>query len=148
MAFITLEDLFGIVEVIIFPKDFEKYKNLLGSEEKIFVRGKVTVEEEKAAKMICQEIIPFDALPCELWIKFKDLASFQAEESSLYQLIEGFDGNDAVVIYCETEKCIKRLPKSRGVKADKDLIGRLISQYSEENVRITEKSIENLAKKG
>ncbi len=148
MAFITLEDLFGIVEVIIFPRDFEKYKNLLGPEEKIFVRGKVTVEEEKAAKLICQEIIPFDAIPCELWIKFKDLASFQTEEGSLYQLLEGYDGNDAVVIYCEAEKCIKRLPKSRGVKADKDLIGRLISQYSEENVRITEKSIENLAKKG
>ncbi|MDF2842093.1 MAG: dnaE [Herbinix sp.] len=148
MAFITLEDLFGIVEVIIFPRDFEKYKNLLGPEEKIFVRGKVTVEEEKAAKLICQEIIPFDAIPCELWIKFKDLASFQTEESTLFQLLEGYDGNDAVVIYCEAEKCIKRLPKSRGVKADKDLIGRLISQYSEENVRITEKSIENLAKKG
>jgi DNA polymerase-3 subunit alpha len=148
MAFITLEDLFGIVEVIIFPRDFEKYKNLLGPEEKIFVRGKVTVEEEKAAKLICQEIIPFDAIPCELWIKFKDLVSFQTEEGSLYQLLEGYDGNDAVVIYCEAEKCIKRLPKSRGVKADKDLIGRLISQYSEENVRITEKSIENLAKKG
>ncbi len=148
MAFITLEDLFGIVEVIIFPRDFEKYKNLLGPEEKIFVRGKVTVEEEKAAKLICQEIIPFDAIPCELWVKFKDLASFQNEESNLYQLLEGYDGNDAVVIYCEAEKCIKKLPKSRGVKADKDLIGRLISQYSEENVRITEKSIENLAKKG
>ena len=40
MAFITLEDMFGTVEVIIFPKDFEKYKHMLEIDSKIFIRGK------------------------------------------------------------------------------------------------------------
>ena len=147
MAFITLEDLFGNVEVIIFPKDYEKFKALIEQDQKIFVRGKVTVEEEKAAKMICQDIIPFDSISQEVWIKFDDLAGFQKEEESLYQLLDQYDGNDTVIIFCEAEKCMKKLPKSRNVKADNDLIQRLSAIYSEENVRITEKSIEKTGKK-
>ncbi len=146
MAFITLEDLFGVVEVIIFPKDYEKYKAMLEQDSKIFVRGKVTVEEEKAAKLICQDIIAFDSITQEVWIKYPSLAAFQKDEEALYRLLDGYDGNDAVIVFCESEKCMKKLPKSRNIKADKDLIGRLISIYSEENVKITEKSIEKQRK--
>jgi len=147
MAFIMLEDLFGVVEVIIFPRDYEKFKTMLEPDQKIFIRGKVTVEEEKAAKMICQDIIPFDSIPQELWIKYQNLAAFQSDEQSLYRILEEFDGNDTVIIFCEEEKCLKRLPKSRSVKADKELIQQLVTKYSQENVRITEKSIEKLGKK-
>lgn len=146
MAFITLEDLFGNVEVIIFPKDYEKYKSMLDQDKKIFIRGKVTVEEEKAAKLICQDIIPFDNIPQEVWIKYPNLESFQKDEQTLYHLLEQYDGNDSVIIFCEAEKCMKKLPKSRKVKADGDLIQQLIANYREENVRITEKSIEKLGK--
>jgi DNA polymerase-3 subunit alpha len=146
MAFIMLEDLFGIVEVIVFPKDFEKYKNMLETDQKIFVRGKVTVEEEKAAKLICQEIIPFENVPQELWIKYPDIEAFQKDEQALYSLLSEYDGKDDVVIYCEKEKCIKKLPKSRSVKADKELLQKLKSVYFDENVRIAEKSIENIRK--
>jgi len=146
MAFITLEDLFGNVEVIIFPKDYEKFKSMLEPDRKIFIRGKVTVEEEKAAKLICQDIISFDSIPQEVWIKYPNLESFQNDEQSLYHLLEQYDGNDSVIIFCESEKCIKKLPKSRNVKAEKDLIQQLNSIYKEENVRITEKSIEKLGK--
>ncbi len=146
MAFITLEDLFGNVEVIIFPKNYDKYKALLSEDQKIFVRGKVTAEEEKAAKLICQEIIPFDSIPQEVWIKYPSLEEFQKDEQSLYHLLEQYDGSDNVIIFCEMEKCMKKLPKSRSVKADKDLIQHLITIYKEENVRITEKSIEKLGK--
>ena len=39
MAFITVEDLFGTVEVIIFPRDYEKYSRYLNEDEKVFVAG-------------------------------------------------------------------------------------------------------------
>jgi DNA polymerase-3 subunit alpha len=146
MAFITLEDLFGVVEVILFPRDFEKFKTFIEPDQKIFVKGKVTVEEEKAAKLICQDIIPFDKIPQEIWIKFPNLTAFLKEEQTLYSILDEFDGNDSVVIYCEEEKCIKKLPKSRNVKAETALIQRLMTNYSKENVRITEKSIEKLGK--
>lgn len=146
MAFITLEDLFGTIEVILFPRDYEKYKSLLENDTKIFVRGKVTVEEEKPAKLICQDIIPFDDIPQELWIKYSSMSEFQKDEQTLYALLDEYDGKDSVIIYCEEEKCIKKLPKSRNVKAEKELIHRLTTIYSVENVRITEKSIEKMGK--
>lgn len=146
MAFIMLEDLFGVVEVIIFPRDYEKFKTILEEDQKIFVRGKVSVEEEKPAKLICQDIILFDGVPQELWIKFKNLELFRQNEHSLYALLDEYDGNDSVIVYCEEEKCMKKLPKSRNVKANNDLIQRLITIYSEENIRITEKSIEKISK--
>ena len=146
MAFITLEDLYGNVEVIIFPKDYEKYKSILEPEQKIFIRGRVAAEEEKAAKLICQKIILFDSIPQELWIKYSSLPEFHKDEGALYQLLNQYDGNDTVVIYCEAEKCMKKLPKSRSVKVDNELIQRLNAVYTVENVRIIEKSIEKMGK--
>ncbi len=146
MAFILLEDLFGAVEVILFPKDFEKYKQLLEMDTKVFIRGKVTVEEDKAAKLICQEIIPFDSILREIWIKYPSVTDYQKDEPALFALLGEYDGNDNVTIYCNEEKLIKKLPKSRSTKADKELMDKLRLVYSAENVRITEKSIENKRK--
>lgn len=146
MAFILLEDMFGVVEVIIFPKDFEKNKHMLEMDQKVFIRGKVTVEEEKPAKLICQEIIPFESIPREIWIKYQSVVEYQKDEEALFAVIGQYDGNDQVVIYCSEEKQIKKLPKSRNTKVEKELIDRLKSIYSEENIRITEKSIENKRK--
>jgi len=146
MAFIMLEDLFGVVEIIVFPRDYEKYKNMLEIDQKVFIRGKVTVEEEKAAKMICQQVIPFDSIPQELWIKYPCIEVFQKDEETLYSILSEYDGKDKVIVYCEKENCLKKLPQSRSVKVDKELIGRLKSLYSDENIQITEKSIEKFRK--
>lgn len=141
MAFIMLEDMFGTIEIIIFPRDYEKYKNMLEIDNKIFIRGRVTMEEDKDAKLICQEIIQFDAVPRELWLRFSDLSQYQKTEKELHNLMDGYDGKDTVVIYCEKEKAMKRLPKSRNVDANEELVGKLRQLYSENNVIIVEKSL-------
>ena len=142
MAFITLEDLVGNTEVIIFPRDYENNKALLEIDSKVFVYGKATVEEEKAAKLICQKIIPFDQIPREIWIKFKNKEDFVRNEQKLYELLSESDGNDGVCIYLECEKAIKRLPKSRNVKGNRALLEKLYSYFSTENIKVIEKSIE------
>lgn len=144
MAFVLIEDIFGVVEVIIFPKDYEKYKNIITVDNKVFVKGKATVEEDKAAKLICQQIIPFDSIPRELWIKYPKIEDFIKDENSLYELLSEYDGNDIVNVYCEKEKSMKKLSKSKGIKISKELIERLKVLYTEENIRITEKGIEKL----
>jgi DNA polymerase III subunit alpha len=148
MAFITLEDMAGAVEVILFPKDYEKYKAYLSEDSKILVKGKITVEEEKAAKIICQEVIPFDHNPKEVWIKYKDKESFVQDEQSLYEILSQYDGNDQVKIYLECEKAIKQLPKSKSIKAENVLLTKLREIYGEPNVKVVEMSIEKARKKG
>lgn len=144
MAFITLEDLFGTTEVIIFPKDYEANRSYLEIDQKVFVRGKAAVEEDKPAKVICQSIIPFDKVPKEIWVKYKDKADFVKNEQKLYEILREYDGEDGVCIYLECEKQIKRLPKSRNVKADKELLEKLGASFLAQNVRLTEKSIEKM----
>lgn len=143
MAFITLEDLGAAVEVIIFPRDYEKYKEYLVEDNKILIKGKIAVEEDKDAKLICSEIVPFDKVPKELWIKYKSKENFVEDEPRLYDLIADCDGTDKVIIYCEEEKAIKPLPPSKSVRIDQDLIHRLEEQYTKENVKVIYKSILN-----
>lgn len=148
MAFITVEDMVGAVEVIIFPKDYEKNKIYLYEDNKILVKGKVTLEEEKPAKLICQDIIPFDNLPKELWIKYANKEKFVEDEQKLYQILSQYDGDDTVYIYLEYEKQIKQLPKSKSIKVDMELVDRLNTIYGNTNIKVVEKSIEKARKKG
>ena len=69
MAFLTLEDIYGTTEVIVFPRDYEKYKGLLDNDAKVFVGGRVSAEEEKNGKLICERIYAFDDTKKELWLQ-------------------------------------------------------------------------------
>lgn len=103
MAFFTIEDLVGTVEVIIFPRDYEKYHTYLEEDAKIFVTGRANVEEEKNGKVICEKIIGFDDSKKELWLQFADLASYQEKEAKLSGMLAGSDGRDEVIIYLAAE---------------------------------------------
>ena len=142
MAFITIEDLLGTVEVIVFPRDYEKYKSLLSPDNKVLLKGKATVEEDKNGKLICQSIIPFDKIPSEVWIRFNGKEDFIKNEQSLYEILMDYDGNDSVTIYCECEKAIKHLPRSKNIEASPSLISTLEERYGKDNVKVKQKSIE------
>ena len=143
MAFFTIEDLVGTVEVIIFPRDYEKYHTYLEEDAKIFVTGRANVEEEKNGKVICEKIIGFDDSKKELWLQFADLASYQEKEAKLSGMLAGSDGRDEVIIYLAAEKRMKRLPKSRSIHVEPGLIRTLFGFLGENNVKVVEKSIEN-----
>ena len=142
MAFLTLEDLLGTVEVVVFPKDYEKNKQYLEDDSKIFVRGRVSEEDESASKLICENIVPFEEIKKELWIQYENKAEYLKEEQNLYQILKSSEGPDSVVIYCKEEKAIKRLPMNRNVGIDQILLGRLTNCYGEKRVKVVEKSIE------
>ena len=143
MAFINVEDLVGSVEVVIFPRDYEKNSMLLNEDEKIFVRGRVSVEEEKAGKVICESIIPFDSVVKELWVQFPDKDSFTEREKELYEALKDSDGRSGVVVYLAADRAIKRLPAGRSVLIEPELLGRLANIFGEKNVKVVEKHIEN-----
>ena len=142
MAFITVEDVLGTVEVIVFPRDYEKYKQELYADNKVLIRGRVAVEEERAARLICSEIIPFSAIPREVWVRFQDKASYLKREEELYGILDSFDGKDETVVYCVAEKAIKRLPKSRTTLITEALISRLETAFGADSVKVVEKTLE------
>ena len=146
MAFLTVEDLVGNVEVVVFPNVYERYGHLLKNDEKIFVSGRVDAEEEKAGKLICEKVWVFENPPKELWIQFSDMETFKKSETKLYSFLKDSDGKDPVIIYVRNPKAIKRLPEGWSVNADENLLHNLAENFGQENVKVVEKSIENVGK--
>lgn len=144
MAFITVEDLAGTVEVVVFPKDYERNRMYLEDDRKIFVRGRVSEEDDAASKLICEVILPFEQTKKELWLQFADKQAFLLMEKELYELLAGSEGEDEVVIYCKMEKVIKRLPRNRNIRADDAIVSALMGKLGENCVKVVEKPIEKL----
>ena len=147
MAFITIEDLVGTLEVIIFPKNYEANSRLLNIDEKVFVRGRVQTEEEKNGKLICERIYSFDDTRKELWLQFPVREEYEKQEQELFELLKDSDGKDSIVIYISAEKQMKRLPPGRNIAVTPEVINRLTKFLGENNVKVVEKNIENIGKR-
>ena len=136
MAFVSLEDLVGTVEVIIFPRDYEKYQQYLGEDQKIYIRGRVSASDDQQAKLVCEKILPFDEIPKEIWIKFDSKAAYMEREAGLYQIVEAESGPDRIVIFCAREKAVKRLENRYSVQGDDRVLNMLYEAFGEENVKL------------
>ena len=142
MAFLTLEDLLGTLEIVVFPRVYERNAALMQEDAKVFIQGRVSAEDDKASKLICEKMYAFEDMPRELWIQFPDKAAYEQEVAELYRILAASDGSDQVVLYIRAQKAMKRLPPSRGVKIGEELLGILNEKYGSENVKVVEKSIE------
>ncbi len=136
MAFISLEDLVGTVEVLIFPNDYERHQKYLVEDQKVYIRGRVSASEDQQAKLICEKIIPFDEIPKEIWIKFDNKEAYMQREEELYRMLEPESGNDRIVIFCAREKAVKRLGNRYAVQGDDRVIGELRNAFGKENVKL------------
>ncbi len=142
MAFLTLEDMFGNIEVLVFPKDYEKRRSDFVEGEKVLIKGRVSAEEDRDAKLIFSDMVKLNELPKKLWVKFPDIPSYQAAEKELLETVGSYDGRDAVVIYCEAERSMKELPMSMTTGICDELTARLKSMYGEEAVKITQAQVQ------
>ncbi len=136
MSFLQVEDLVGSVEVIVFPRDYEKYSAKLMEENKVFIRGRVSVEEEKDGKLICERITAFDEIPKKLWVRFPTMESYEKAQEELFSLMADSDGRDGVVIYVEDKKVMKTLPPNKNVNADETLLEKLSGRFGKDNIKI------------
>ena len=144
MAFLTIEDLVGTVEVVVFPNDYEKNVQKMEEDSKVFIRGKVQGDADKASKLICEKIYSFDDVPKELWVQFETKEDYLTEENEFLKLLSGSRGTDRVIIYVRTPKSIKYLGIEKSVKINEILLGKLYEKYGMDNVKVVEKSIENI----
>ena len=145
MAFLSLEDLVGTVEVIVFPRDYEKNREYLEIDKKIFVKGRVSEEEERPSKLICETVIPFEQTKRELWIQYPDKAAYMEDESHLFELLKASDGDDTVVIYCRARKSSRKdFRAGRNIYIEPGILSRLTNYFGESCVKVVEKPIESI----
>ena len=145
MAFLTLEDLVGSMEIVVFPRDYEKNAAMMQTDARVFIQGRVSAEDDKPSKLICEKIFPFAGIPKELWIQFPDKETYEREVADLYQMLHESDGKDSVILYIKSIKAMKKLPPSRNVQADARLVASLQAKFGTGNVKVVEKSIEKRA---
>ncbi len=136
MAFLQVEDLVGSVEVIVFPGQYERYGSQIAEDNKVFIRGRVSVEEEKDGKLICEQITPFEDVPRKLWIKFPTKENYESRKEELFDVLRLSEGKDRVVIYVENPKSMNPLPRNWNVSAGEELVGKLAVLYGKENVKV------------
>ena len=141
MAFVTIEDLVGTVEALVFPKDYENKRDLLIQDSKVFVRGRASMGDDAAGKLILEQVIPFDSLPKELWLKFADKADYDKKQKQVMELLKMEEGQDTVIIYLEKERAKKILPANWRVCANRTMAERLYPVIGENNVKLVEKGL-------
>lgn len=146
MAFITVEDLLGSVEVIVFPKDYESKRILFVEESIVFIQGRVSIGDDPVGKLVCERVTPFSVLPKELWLKFPDKEAYVGIERELLESLKDSEGNDSVIIYLEKERAKKVLPSNRNVNANEELLRHLVGKLGEKNVKVMEKKLEKIGK--
>ena len=61
MGFLTLEDLTGQIECLVFPKVFERYEGMLNPEDVVILSGKLSIREEESPKLLVDRVTPIEA---------------------------------------------------------------------------------------
>ena len=144
MAFLTVEDLVGTVEVVVFPRDYEKSQVLLQEDARVFIQGRVSAEDDRASKLILEKIRSFDDVPRELWIQFENRSEYGKKEQQLLADLRESPGRSSVVIYLKDVKAMKKLPAAWQVQIQDSWMGRLGEKYGKTNVKVVERGLKNL----
>ena len=140
MAFLTLEDLTDSIEIVVFPRDYEKNRSVIMQDAKVFIRGRVSLgADDPKGKLICERMIPFDAVPRDVWVQFSDMTAYQKAEAALEQMRHGQN----LVIFLSKERAVKRVRGSRRREDEDAMIRELQETFGTNNVRIVEKKLED-----
>ena len=144
MAFLTVEDLVGTVEVVVFPRDYEKCQMFLNEDARLFIQGRVSAEDDKASKLILEKVRLFDDMPRELWLQFESREEYAKAETGLVDDLMESRGNSTVVIYLKDVKAMKKLPPAYQVHIEDSWLERICEKYGSSNVKIVERVLKNL----
>jgi DNA polymerase-3 subunit alpha len=137
MAFITLEDIVGSIEIVVFPKTYEKYRQYIEEDAKILVYGRASISETEG-KLILEKLVPFDEVPRNVYIQVENKAAYEESKNRLYDIIDCHSGSDNVIVMLKEEKLMKPLGNQFRMKYDEYSEKELKQQFGEGKVVIKE----------
>lgn len=145
MAFITIEDLYGTLEVIVFPREYGNYKSIIREDAKVFITGNASVSEREA-KLILSTMESLDDTRDgmldenrEFWVCFKNLREYEEREGEFIEKLSQAKGKAVVKVQLSEERKIKQMGDRLRVKCDvaKELIAAMLG---EKNVMVIDKN--------
>lgn len=140
MAFLTLEDMFGSIEVVVFPKVYEKYRKNLGIDKKVLIYGKVNLVEEEDAKLLADTIEVLELKSDELWLQFKNRKEYDEMIGELLTVFATFEGRDEIIIYLKEERAKKSLGENWKIDSKSEIFNYLIKKLGDANVKLVTKA--------
>ena len=138
MAFLTLEDMYGSVEVVVFARDFEKNRSILTPDAKLFITGRASVSDDEA-KLLFSKAISFDDIPRDVWLQFETKEAYERLQSELYQIIDQHAGSSFIKIYIREGKLRKNLPPQFAIASGGEALEELKALIGAENVVVKDR---------
>lgn len=139
MAFIKLEDLTGVIEVIVFPKTFDRMRSLITQDGLVLIKGRVNIKEDELPKVICENIQVLEKANSEkIYIRLKNKEEVSKASKEIKIIREGYEGNTTIYLFDEEKKQSYRLGNDYWVEIEEGIIEILKERYGEDNVRIVE----------
>ncbi len=137
MAFATLEDLSGMMELVVFPKTLEKCNSLIHEDLMVVVKGRLSFKEDEEPKLLCEEIKPLENINSDkVYIKVEDKEKAMAIGKPLKVLLEPYKGDSAVYIFAAKERQSFRMNREAWVDINTEVISILKEKFGEENVKV------------
>ena len=148
MAFVTIEDLFGTIETIVFPKIYEECSDCIYEDNIVLIEGTLSMGEEDTPKIMCNKMTPLiktdstepeKALrkPQRIYIKVTNREHYKSIKNDIFAAISASPGEDAVVIYSEREKANMVLPdKNRADAGSLALLSALKAVVGDDGVKV------------
>ena len=138
MAFITLEDLYGVVECIVFPATFDRYNSLIEEDSLVVIEGKISLSEEEEPKIICEKISQLNKYKeGKVYLKIskgRPLTTFD----SIKEILKKYKGETPVYVYMEAEEKTVIAHRELWVNIENKLLfEELAKTLGENNVKVS-----------
>ena len=131
MAFVNIEDLYGSIEVVIFPETYKQYRNLIEDDKVVLVKGKLQVDDDDV-KLLSQEFVDLENLD----FKTLYLKTDYKEYNGLIEVLKDYSGQTPVVVYFADRKKSFKLDKRLWVDTSSQNIKKLEQFLGKENVKL------------
>ena len=136
MAFVTLEDLYGTIEIIVFPTVYKKYSKLLDNDRAVIVEGKLSLREDEDPKILCDQVTSLtSSINKKLYLKIPDNIRIDVNRQ-LSPILRRYRGNTPVILYTEATRQKSLADRELWVKEDHELLTELSNLLGRECVKL------------
>ncbi len=137
MAFLSVEDLYGIVEVVVFPRDYEANRHYLEEDEIVVVKGRVSTQEDQDGKIVCRSIRKLDDVTqSKVYLQFENKDHYTETINDIQRVMKDYAGTSTVIAFLKDTRKQSKFGHSYNISASEQCLKELGQILGEENVRV------------
>ena len=134
MAFFKIEDLYGTINAIVFPKTYGRLQNSIKEDIPVVIKGRLSLREDEEPKIICNSIEEINLVPSKLYLKIEENKE-NIVDTSILPILSKDHGDTSVMLYYSKDKITKVAPKEYNVNVSDELLKELSDVLGVENVK-------------